>query len=60
MSGFEVIAGRRRGGGSRNATFPVAVSEKKKPDLNRVKGIPWIASSNFSRGQGCVFVVVVG
>ena len=29
-------------------------------DLNSVKGIPSIVSSNCSRGQGCVFVVVVG
>ena len=36
--------------------LPVAESKKKKtPDLNRVKGIQWIASSNFSRGQRCVF-----
>ena len=49
MSGFKVIAGGR-GEGSRSLTFPVAVSEKKKADLNRIKGILWIASSSFSRG----------
>ena len=40
--------------------FEVIVGGGGGGDLNSVKGIPSIVSSNFSRGQGCVFVVVVG
>ena len=40
--------------------FEVIVGGVGGGDLNSVKGIPSIVSSNFSRGQGCVFVVVVG
>ena len=40
--------------------FEVIVSGGGGGDLNRVKGIPSIASSNISRGQGCAFVVAVG